>query len=395
MRLGIDASNIRDGGGITYLSELLSAAQPFMHDFTRVTVWAGAQTLARLPQRPWLQLAHVPTLDRSLPARLYWQHTKLPRLAEQHCDVLFVPGGNSRDSFRPYVTMSQNLLPFESQELFRYGASGLTAKFLLLREAQSKSFGRADGVIFLSNYARTVVSQAAGLKGDAPVIPHGISRQFYLPPRHPRSLSDCSPAYPFRLLYVSRIEPYKHQWQVVEAVAQLHQRGYPVSLDLIGPGTNAAAVRRLQAALADADPRGEFIRYREEIPYAKLATYYHRADAFIFASSCENLPNILLEAMAASLPIACAYRGPMPEVLNDAGVYFDPEKPADIANALASLIENATLRGQCSWTAYGYAKGYSWERCARETFSYLTKVAHRVRQSVAVEPALTGSFSHR
>ena len=31
--------------------------------------------------------------------------------------------------------------------------------------------------------------------------------------------------------------------------------------------------------------------------------YYHDADAFLFASSCENMPNILLEAMISGLPI--------------------------------------------------------------------------------------------
>jgi len=44
--------------------------------------------------------------------------------------------------------------------------------------------------------------------------------------------------------------------------------------------------------------------------------------------------NILVEAMASGLPIACSNRGPMPEVLGDAGVYFDPEDPHDIARAL-------------------------------------------------------------
>ena len=53
---------------------------------------------------------------------------------------------------------------------------------------------------------------------------------------------------------------------------------------------------------------------------------YLDADLGLFASSCENMPNILLETMGAGLPIACSNRQPMPEILKNGGEYFDPEK---------------------------------------------------------------------
>ena len=58
---------------------------------------------------------------------------------------------------------------------------------------------------------------------------------------------------------------------------------------------------------------------------AALPEHLREAELFVFASSCENLPNILIEGMAAGLPIACSRRPPMPEVLGDAGESFDPE----------------------------------------------------------------------
>jgi glycosyltransferase involved in cell wall biosynthesis len=117
------------------------------------------------------------------------------------------------------------------------------------------------------------------------------------------------------------------------------------------------------------------IRYHGEVPHNELARYYREADAFVFASSCENLPIILLEAMAAGLPIACSNRGPMPEVLKDAGVYFDPESPEQIAQAMAKLMADSELRASCSAKAYEYASQYQWKRCADETFAFLSSVA--------------------
>ncbi len=84
MRLGIDASNLRAGGGVTHLVELLCAAQPQEHGITRVVVWAGQNTLKQIPAKPWLERVHEPMLDQPLPVRLYWQKVKLSQLAKQH-----------------------------------------------------------------------------------------------------------------------------------------------------------------------------------------------------------------------------------------------------------------------------------------------------------------------
>lgn len=394
MRLGIDASNLRDGGGITHLRELLGAARPHEHGITRVTVWAGAATLRELPAQPWLELVHEPLLDRALPARIWWQQVELPQQARRACDLLFAPGGTCSSAFHPVVTMSRNLLPFELRELRRYGASALAAKFLLLRAKQSASYRRADGVIFLSEYAQTVVTRAAGIGAAQAIIPHGVNRRFYLAPRTQRPLATYSPDEPFKLLYVSKVEPYKHHDRVVEAVAQLRRAGLPLALELVGPPTHQLTAERLRKTIARIDPAGAFIRHHAAVAHSDLHQHYHQADGFVFASSCENLPNILLEAMAAGLPIACARRGPMPEVLRDAGVYFDPEKPGELAAAITTLLADHILREQHTWQAYSYAQTYSWEQCAHETFSYLVEAARRANNCAPSLHNLAEPISH-
>ena len=93
---------------------------------------------------------------------------------------------------------------------------------------------------------------------------------------------------------------------------------------------------------------------------------------FIFASSCENLPIILLEAMASHLPIACSNRLPMPEVLGDTGVYFDPEDITSITNALRELLVSSELRKVKAKKAKERSIQYTWGRCANDTFEFLS-----------------------
>ena len=382
MRIGIDASNLRAGGGLTHVRELLQAAQPQEYRVKQVIVWGGKNTLKQLPCRRWLKCVHEPLLDRPLPFRLSWQNVTLSQLAKQHCDSLFVPGGSYRGSFRPFVMMSRNLLPFEEHERNRYGLSWMFMKLRLLQFRQTRSLRTADGVIFLTEYARSVLKREVNLSGWQTLIPHGVNPRFYRPPRVQRPIGTYSKRHPFKFLYVSTIDVYKHQWHVAEAVAELRKDGLPVVLDLVGPAY-APALRRLRRIMKSIDPGSEFIRYRGAVPSSELPYYYHQADGFVFASSCENMPNILLEAMASGLPIACSKRGPMPEMLGNAGIYFDPEQPVEIAGALDLLMDSPSLREHCASLAYQQAQHYSWERCAGETFSFLTQVAQSVRTGVS------------
>jgi glycosyltransferase involved in cell wall biosynthesis len=372
----IDASNIREGGGVTHLVEVLRAAKPEAAGFSTVIVWAGAATLKRIEDRPWLVKSHLPVLDRNVFRRALWQRFSLTGLAQSaSCDVLYVPGGSYAGRYRPVVSMSRNLLPFEWSELARFGWSWLAVKLCLLRATQSITLRRADGVIFLTRYAQDVVTRVIGAaSGKTIIIPHGIDNRFARPPKPQLARSEYSAENPIRLLYVSIVDMYKHQWHVAEAVSQLRQSNVPVVLNLVGPAY-PPALRRLNSVLKRLDPGGEFIRYLGAVPHSELHTQYAAADICVFASSCENMPNILLEGMASGLPIACSKRGPMPEVLGAAGVYFDPEKPADIARALRELIDSPMLRAKLAQDSFDRARVYSWTRCANETFEFLGQVA--------------------
>jgi glycosyltransferase involved in cell wall biosynthesis len=375
MHLGIDASNIRAGGGVTHLVELLRAARPREHGFDQVVVWGGAKTLGLLPRQPWLTPVHESLLDGPLPLRTFWQKFRLTGLASQACDLLLAPGGLYHGNFHPYVSMSQNLLPFAPDDPNRDGLSWARLRMLLLRRHQASSFVQADGVIFLTRYAEKVVRrQLPRFNSPAVVIPHGVHREFF---RSPQPITAFSAQRPLTLLYVSWIWPYKHQAEVAQAVAELRREGLPVRLDLVGPAVPKAR-ERLQRELRQLDPAGAYLRYLGAFPYEKMAPLYHAADLFIFASGCETISMPLMEAMASGLPIACADRGPMPEVLGDAGVYFNPDDPEDIANTLRKMILSPDLRAGKAQAAYTRAQMYSWERCATATFAFLAEVADKV-----------------
>jgi glycosyltransferase involved in cell wall biosynthesis len=385
--LGIDASNLRRGGGVTHLTEVLGAADPCEHGFSRVIVWAGSATLARIEPREWLEKAYDPLLDGPLQKRVFWQRFRLSRAARAgEYDVLFVPGGSDASGFRRVVTMSRNLLPFESREVRRYGFSRTALKFRVLRLQQTASLRRAAGVIFLTEYARAATLKVTGsLRGRTAIIPHGVSRRFMIAPRSARSeaFTDSDPC---RVIYVSNVDFYKHQPRAAEAVARLRALGIPIRLDMVGPA-HPPALRRLEKTLVQLDPQGLFLRYHGYKDYADLHEFYRQADISLFASSCETFGQILVEAMAAGLPIACSNRSAMPELLGDAGVYFDPEDMESVAAALGTLVDSAALRGRLARAAHERAAQFTWERCADQTFSFMAHIGSGSNSNPGPAPA--------
>jgi len=381
MILGIDASNLRSGGGVTHIVNLLKEADPLSQGISKVIIWSNQATLAKIEERPWLVKSHQQLLDKGLLFRSLWQHFFLAKMArKENCDLLFVPGGSYTGKFFPVVTMCRNMLPFEPKEAMRFGRFNLMRlKMRLLRYTQSASFSRSDGVIFLTRYAQLSVIKGVGkLSCKQVIIPHGIEQRFLQMPRTQNDFVSYSSPQPFRFLYVSVLMPYKHQVEVATAVSHLRAEGLPIEMRFIGSswGEYGRQFKRLVQSL---DPNGDYLVWSGGEPFETLHQYYKDADAFVFASSCENLPNILIEAMAAGLPIACSDRGPMPEVLGEAATYFDPNSPESIAQAMVQLVIDARLRAKLAALAWDKAKRCTWKHCARETFGFITNVFDQTR----------------
>lgn len=375
MRYGIDASNLRSGGGVHHLLRILENSGNAPGGDTHITVWGSRALCERISLRQGITLTVVPELDAPTLRRLFWQLRQLPKLASSACDVLFAPGGLAGNHSVPTVAMCRNMLPFELSEARRYGATSMLARLLFLRVLQVRTFRRAHGVVFLSDFAReSVAAQIGDLPGKTALIAHGVEPRFQHEPRPQRPLKEYSPERPFRLLYVSIVDVYKHQWHVAAAVANLRRKGMPVTLDMVGPAYRPA-LRRLHVSLKKLDPTSTFIQYCGAVSHSELHRHYHNADGSVFASTCENMPNILLEAMSAGLPIACSERRPMTDILGEGGAYFDPVRPESISRAIAGMVRDADKRTRIAHTAYQRAADYTWGRCAAETFCFLDECA--------------------
>jgi glycosyltransferase involved in cell wall biosynthesis len=369
MRVGINASRARSGGAKSHLIGVLNEVKPELYGIKEIHVWSYDALLDLLPNKIWLVKHSVQKKETSIFKELLWERYTLNKeLKAMKCSILLNIDAGTVCDFSPAVTMSRDMLSYEPGELKRYGFSYLGLRLFLLRYVQNRSLSRANGVIFLSKYASEVIQKSCGKLKNIAIIPHGIGDNFKL--NHSR-IWPIEKGSQIKCLYVSPIWLFKHQWTVVKAIEHLRGEGFNLDLYLVGSNTTKDAMKLLESQLMISDPEMKYVTLTGEVEHAMLTEYYKHCDIFIFASSCENMPNTLIEAMGAGLPIACSDRGPMPEILKDGGIFFNPEDTESLIFAIREIINNINLREKIVIRGKELSEQYSWSRCADETFKFI------------------------
>lgn len=147
---------------------------------------------------------------------------------------------------------------------------------------------------------------------------------------------------PFRILYVGRLVPVKGVDRLVDAIETLVNRGYDVTLDIVGTGKEETALRE-QVESSSITDRVSFLGF---VPFGPdLFKRYRRSDVFVLPSYSEGFPNVLLESMANGTPVITTNVGGIEEVIvnEDNGLLIPSGDTDAIVNAVVQLMADKTL----------------------------------------------------
>lgn len=362
----VEGLSAKLGGGQTYLRSLLEHYRPR----------EGVRVVALLPPDLADTLSRDVQVEVSSPAfpsggpvkRSLWARTRFPALLrELKADVLFCPGGylSAEGGGVKTALTFQNMLPFAPRERGRYPLGYNRSRFWLLEKMQRASIRRADLVICISEYAKGVVDeQVPGRRGGTVVIPHGIDAHFV------NAADAPSPLGSGYVLYVSILNYYKAQVEVIEAWAELRKRRETREKLVLAGYTGWPYGKDVRRRIAELDLQDEVV-LAGDIPYLELPGWYRHAKLNLFASSCENCPFILLEAMAAGRATLSSNYPPMPELAGSGADYFDPYNPPQLAALLQRYLDDPALRAEMGARALAQSRRYTWEHAATATWDHL------------------------
>lgn len=184
--------------------------------------------------------------------------------------------------------------------------------------------------------------------GRVELVYHGLDlRRFplYLQARVPRD--GRQPGDPVRLLSVGRLVEKKGTDDLLRALALL-PAGLHWTLVHVGGGPLRADLQ----AQADALGLAARIQWRGAMAQGELILEYQAADLFVLASRIagdgdrDGLPNVLMEAQSQALACVATRVSAIPELIEDAatGVLVEPQRPDQLAQALAALMVDPTRR---------------------------------------------------
>ena len=173
------------------------------------------------------------------------------------------------------------------------------------------------------------------------------------------------------LLYVGNRGGYKNFVRLLEAYATSPQLKAGYDLICFGGGTFLAdELERMRVLGLDS---GQISQLGGDDQL--LAKLYEHASAFVFPSLYEGFGIPPLEAMSHDCPVVCSNTSSIPEVVGDAGEYFDPADTESMRVAIERVVTSDSHRKLLISKGRERLKNFSWDRCAIETLDIYRKLA--------------------
>ena len=360
LRVMINATHSKSGGGVTYLRNILPH-------------------LAAMPELELHLLLHKDQLELFYPVSetvnviltnfrpgffrtLMWEQLAIPLYAwSMGADVVYSPANYGPVFARNHVISLSNAI-----SVIRFTRTLRPILYwLALGCATFISLFSAKKAIAVSGYMKRLLTFGS-LRKKTLVVPHSVR------PVAPDRMHGIKPG--ADILAVSDIYIQKNYHTLLRAHAILTKKTPELRLVIAGREIDfvyAQSLRELTRELGLEDN----VVFLGHVETDELLELYQSCRIFVFPSLVESFGMPLLEAMAVGAPIACSNTAAMPEVLGDTGVYFDPNDKKDIAAKIEELLSSEKLCAKLGKNAAERARSFSWADAAAQTCEVLREAA--------------------
>jgi glycogen(starch) synthase len=198
-------------------------------------------------------------------------------------------------------------------------------------------------------------------------------RLHVIPPGYHPALFASAPADPFtglprpRVAYVGRLAPQKDVGTLLEAFGRL---AAGPQLVVVGDGPDRPALQRR------AQPYGGRVHFTGFMPHVQIPAVLRHVDMLVLPSLYEDLSSVLIEAMAAALPVVATRVGGTADLVNDGvnGLLVAPRDPAALAAAMSRVLTDPEAAARMASAARRTAAAYTWPDLARNVLEVYRRV---------------------
>ena len=230
---------------------------------------------------------------------------------------------------------------------FHHGYTTTDRKMRLYNRFDRWSLPKADVVVTVCQAFARELDDIAGVPTEKLRVQHNSIR-----PAPPASIEDVDNLRERLtvsgdqqiILCIGRLSKEKAHADLIETFKNLSQTHQDLNCQLLIVGDGPE--RESLSALAEASGFAERIVFTGQV--TDVRPYYALADVFVLPSHSEGSPNVLLEAMAARLPVVATEVGGVPEIVDDqeSALLVPAKQPLTLATAIAQVLRNPDMGGK-------------------------------------------------
>ena len=378
MRIAIDAHSVGTGlgGNESYAANLIEALAEIdsVNDYTLYVT--REEAVARFRNR-WPNFRVRPTLPHTPLIRI--PLTLSAELRSNPVDVLHVQFTSPPFAPCPVVVSIHDLSFEHLPETFNRRSRAQ------LRLTVRRSARKAARVLALSEHTRQDIISTYKIAPDlVTAIPIAPPTHFH-PVEDEAELKRVRQTYAINrdyILSVGSIQPRKNLARLLAAYEHLRRERPKGSLpQLVLVGKLAWLYRQ---TLKTIEALGADVIVTGYVPESDLPALYSGALCFVYPSFFEGFGLPPLEAMKCGAPVITGNRTSLPEVVGDAGVLVNPFDIDAIANALATMLDDSSLRATLRTRSLNRARLFNWRETARQTLEVYKQAADNAHSHAPV-----------
>ncbi|OGZ35578.1 MAG: hypothetical protein A3A94_02000 [Candidatus Portnoybacteria bacterium RIFCSPLOWO2_01_FULL_43_11] len=328
--------------------------RPQNHNFKKVLAdyrWYGLKEQALMPFKIWrekIDLMHFP-------------HFNLP---------IFCPA--------PFLVTIHDLVlkRFPTRRASKLGPILYRLKNLAYQFVIWRAIKKSEKIITVSNYTKNDILKYFKVRPEKIEVIYEGSPEIKLKTttKNLKLLEKHNISKPY-LLYVGNAYPHKNLERLILAFKKLIE-DYETNLQLVLVGELDYFYQQLKdyTRYKIQDTRYKQIVFTDFVPDKDLEVLYKNASLYIFPSLCEGFGLPSLEAMSYGLPIISSKATCLPEILEEAAFYFDPENIEEITEAIKRVLEDSDLQKKLIVNGFEQIKKYSWSKMAEQTLGVYQKI---------------------
>jgi glycosyltransferase involved in cell wall biosynthesis len=311
----------------------------------------------------------------------FWRYGAAGALAFlRGADLVFNPHCTTLYAGRPVPTVTTihdvipALLPADSR-------IAKALRFFLWSAAKT-----SRAIITISQYSKASLMRAFGVaESRIHVVYNGCDQEvFNSSPPEPGLLDGTKKRIGLQrpyLLHYGALKPNKNLQRLVRAYRSLMERNPCLELDLVLAGVHDSGFAEVESTSRQVSGVRGGVVLTGSLDQQDLVRVIKGARLAVFPSLYEGFCLPMIESMACGTPTVAANSSCLPEVSGGVLRYFDPCSEEEMSACLESALMNEEMRRELAEQGRVRALQFDWRRCAEQTLTVLSGVAHEGRKT--------------